>query len=251
MSNGNSAIHEPRRVPASHGWLWLKQGFSMVLDSPVHWIGAILIWLVVDIVLNLLPVISTLSALITPVLMGGVMQGACEQDSGKGFDIERLVAGFSENLQPLLVVGLVYMLGWIVIGLIAWITLGPLLSAATGYLEGNAVLPTEFVPGPLAWLPLLTALMLSVPLLMGVWFAPALVMLDKVPPMNALGMSMAACVKNMWPFLVYGVIGVIPLVVGALLWVAHSFIALVLGFLVLSPAIVASVYTSYRDIFRG
>lgn len=243
MTGDNGMIREPRRVPASHGWLWLKQGFAMVFASPVHWIGALLIWLVANVVFNLLPVISTLSALIAPVLMGGLMLGAYEQDIGKGFNIERLVAGFSESFRPLLVVGLVYMLGMIVIGLVASVTLGGLFSSATAYLGRDTALPLELAFNPLMWLPLLVALALSVPLLMAYWFAPALVMLDKVTPMDALGKSMAACSKNVWPFLVYGLAGAVVLILGA--------IPFFIGLLIVMPAIVASMYTSYRDIFRG
>lgn len=242
MTDSSGEIHEPRRVPPSHGWLWLKQGFSIVFANPVHWIGALLIWLVVNVVLNLLPVISTLSALIAPVLMGGLMLGAHEQDGGKGFNIERLVAGFSDSFRPLLVVGLVYMLGMIVIGLIASVTLGGLFSAATAYLGRDPALPPELAFNPLMWLPLLVALALSIPLLMAYWFAPALVILDKVTPMDALGKSMAACLKNAGPFLVYGLAGAVVLILGAL--------PFFIGLLIVMPAIVASIYASYRDIFR-
>jgi hypothetical protein len=41
--------------------------------------------------------------------------------------------------------------------------------------------------------------------MMAFWFAPALVMLDRVPAWRALVLSLRACVRNMLPFLVYSV----------------------------------------------
>jgi len=58
---------------------------------------------------------------------------------------------------------------------------------------------------------------------------------------DALKGSFFGCLKNILPFLIYGLI----------LMVA-SFIAtipLLLGWLVLGPVIGASVYTAYRDIY--
>jgi uncharacterized membrane protein len=47
--------------------------------------------------------------------------------------------------------------------------------------------------------------------------------------------------KNIWPFTVYGLIMLLLGVVAS--------IPFALGWLILGPVIIASVYTSYRDIF--
>jgi uncharacterized membrane protein len=82
---------------------------------------------------------------------------------------------------------------------------------------------------------------LSVPLYMATWFAPALIVSHDLAPAAALKASFYACLKNWLPFLVYGVV---LLVLGL-----AAAIPLGLGYLVLVPVLVASVYTSYRDIF--
>ena len=38
-----------------------------------------------------------------------------------------------------------------------------------------------------------------------IWFAPLLVVFNGLPPLEAMKLSFAACLKNMLPFLVYGV----------------------------------------------
>jgi uncharacterized membrane protein len=97
------------------------------------------------------------------------------------------------------------------------------------------------------WLSALMMLMivigLFIPVTMAVWFAPALVALDNVEPVKALKWSFFACLKNMWPFLVYGLLMLVLGIVAS--------IPFFLGWLLLGPVIIASVYTSYRDLFHA
>ena len=51
---------------------------------------------------------------------------------------------------------------------------------------------------------LLVALALSLVVAMAIWFAPALVVLRDVAPVEAMKASFAACLKNTVPLLVYG-----------------------------------------------
>jgi uncharacterized membrane protein len=88
---------------------------------------------------------------------------------------------------------------------------------------------------------MLLALALSVPVAMLFWFAPALVVLNQIAPVDALKQSWSACLKNVMPFLIYGVILLVPAIIATL--------PVALGWLVLGPAVVASMYTSYRDIY--
>jgi len=82
---------------------------------------------------------------------------------------------------------------------------------------------------------------LTIPLLMALWFAPALVMLHGLGPLEAMKLSFVGCLRNMLPFLLYGLI--------ALVLTVLAVIPVGLGLLVLGPMITASVYTAYKDIF--
>jgi uncharacterized membrane protein len=90
-------------------------------------------------------------------------------------------------------------------------------------------------------LAVLIALALMLPLLMALWFAPALVAFHDMGPLEAMKQSFAGCLKNLLPFLLYGVI----LLVAA----AIASVPIMLGWLVLGPVLAASVYTAYRDIY--
>jgi uncharacterized membrane protein len=92
----------------------------------------------------------------------------------------------------------------------------------------------------LAWL---IALGLIVPVVMTVWFAPPLVVFNELGAFDALQSSFLGCLKNIVPFLLYGLI--------LLGFAILASIPLCLGWLVLGPVIAASIYTSYRDIYFG
>ena len=53
----------------------------------------------------------------------------------------------------------------------------------------------------------LVVMALSIPLAMAIWFAPALVVFHDLQPLDAMKQSFAGCLKNIVPFLVYGIIG--------------------------------------------
>ena len=78
---------------------------------------------------------------------------------------------------------------------------------------------------------------------MAIWFAPALVVFRGVEPVAAMKLSFAGCMKNVIPFLVYSVIGLLLAIVAS--------IPLGLGWFVLGPMTIASVYTSYCDIYES
>jgi uncharacterized membrane protein len=87
----------------------------------------------------------------------------------------------------------------------------------------------------------LVALLLAIPLLMAFWFAPALIVLRGEEPFAAMKASFNACLRNIPPFLVYGLVG--------LLFAILATIPLGLGWFVLAPVYVATIYASYKDIF--
>jgi uncharacterized membrane protein len=78
---------------------------------------------------------------------------------------------------------------------------------------------------------------------MALWFAPALVVLRGMAPIEAIKESFLGCLKNVLPFLVYSIVLMVLGIVAA--------IPLGLGWLVLGPTLIASVYVSYRDIYGG
>ena len=82
---------------------------------------------------------------------------------------------------------------------------------------------------------------LMLPVMMAIWFAPALVLFHGKGALEAMQASFFGCLKNIVPFLVYSVV---MLVLGVLAAIPFG-----LGWLVLGPVLAASIYTSYKDIY--
>jgi len=150
--------------------------------------------------------------------------------------------GFKKNAGNLALVGVLYLVGTMLIGLFIGIGAAILIPALA--LSG-AVNPNDMSSlltlVPVIILIVLVALALMLPLFMAIWFAPALVVFHDVQPMAAMKMSFQGALKNIVPFLVYGIVGFALAIVAV--------IPLGLGMLVWAPLLWASIYTSYRDIY--
>lgn len=252
----------PMSVPAGHGWSWIADGFDLFRRSPLSWLGAIIVFGILTFLLNILPVIGPLIVtLFSPVIGAGFMIGCRDQDHGGNFKVAHLFSGFQENLKQLLLVGAMYLGAMLFIGLVMGITLGSTLAAMEGMdqmaAQDAAAVADTIKPADVL-LPILIALALFVPVLMAYWFAPPLVALGGVSAVEAIKLSFSACLKNILPFLVYGVVALVLAFVASLVSgivsVASPFLGvlvILLVILVLMPVLTASIYTSFRDIFRS
>jgi uncharacterized membrane protein len=227
-----------RAVAAGRGLSWFSEGWDLFKQSPLLWIVNFLVFMFVFIAIELVPLIGSIAGmLLAPVLGAGIMIGARAVHRGEGLEVGHLFAGFRERTGPLVVVGLLYMVGTAVILLVvfaalALIGVSVMGMGARGNLEALGV-------GVL--LAILIVAGLSIPLVMAYWFAPALVALNGFTPLEAMKTSFFACLKNFVPFFVYGLVGFVLAVAASL--------ALMLGWFVLAPVWMASMYAAYRDIF--
>lgn len=231
--NGNS-----RSVDAGAAFEWLRQGFAIFLVNGGYWVTVALILIVGMLALAAawLPGLMLLY-LLAPVVAGGVLEACRKASSDGAFAIQDIGAGFRHNTSNLLVLGAIFMGASLAIKAVVVILFG-------GSIAGGMMMPGAAGIGVLlggSLLALLFSSLLLVPLSMAMWFAPALVFFNNMTPVEALKASFNACLKNILPFLIYGLV----------VFVLMFFAALPagLGFLVLIPVLSGSVYVSYRDIF--
>lgn len=231
--NGNS-----RTVPASNAFEWLKQGWALFIVNPGLWIALTIVLLVILLGLNIVPMIGTLAAnLMMPVLSAGMLLACQKVSNGETLEIADLFTGFKQNTGDMIMLGVLYMVAMLIIVVVVIVLGGG--SMAGGMLMGRPAGVGLAFGGML--LAMLLWLVLSVPLFMAIWFAPALVFFNRMAPVDALKASFSACLKNFLSLLVYGLIVMVLMFFAAL----PAF----LGFLVLIPVLFGSVYVSYRDIF--
>ncbi len=228
---------EARQVAAGNGWSWIAYGFRLFKESPVIWIALFFIYVLIAMVLSIIPLFGPIVLnLLAPVFMAGFMLGCKAIEEGEELEINHLFAGFKIHTSRLITVGGIYLTGIIVIVGLVFIATGSaaLLSANPGHTT-----PAESSHLLLA---VLIALAAVIPLVMAYWFAPALVVFHDVKPVEAMKLSFNACLKNMVPFLVYGIASMVLMLI--------AMIPLGLGLLVMIPTITASLYTSYKDIYN-
>lgn len=245
MSDETTSIAQPPREPKTagieRGTQWLADGWRMFRAAPAIWIALTVVLFVIQVLLHLVPFLGGIaSALLMPVFLGGLMAGCAAQERDEDLQFDTLFAGFRANTGNLITLGLLSVAAMAAIALVAFLIGG---GAMMGALWGGQMAPvagaTLAVGGMLmAWL---LVMALSVPLTMALWFAVPLVMLGNAAPLAALKGSFSACLKNVLPFLVYGVV---VFVLGFIAAIPFG-----LGLLVLVPVVVGSVYASYRDIF--
>jgi hypothetical protein len=233
---------EIKTVSPGRGVAWLLEGFDYFRRSTGAWIGIGIILIIVTIASSIIPLAGLFLQILFPVIMGGLIMGCRFISDGGEMKINYLFAGFCENTGKLLLVGILYSAGLILITLIML----SVLFIVTGGVEFMLAIingDTGVVIDNSSNLLLVSLIGLSIylPLLMAIWFAPALIVLEGAGAVEAMKYSFIGCLKNIIPFLVYGVVS-LPLSLLAT-------VPILLGWFVLGPMIVASIYISCKDIF--
>lgn len=234
-------VPEGLKHPAGRGVTWISEGWRLFMRSPGVWIITTIVFFLLWFILAIIPFLGAIvTNLIFPVLMAGIMIGCRRVDESGELTIADLFAGFSRNAGPLMLLGLLYLAGFVVIMIVVFVLFGA--SFLPVLFRGGADVAGTIMPSvALMLIGLLVGLLLAMPLYMAIWFAPALVVFHDMAPVAAMRSSFRGCLHNMGAFLLYSLV----LLVLAIL----ASIPIALGWLVLAPVIWGSVYASYRDIY--
>lgn len=237
-ADAGAFISGGRAVAAGRGWAWVTGSFELFKARPGIWILIVIVLGLIFFGLGLVPFVGTLATwVLFPVFAGGLMLGCRALARDGELRVGHLFAGFQNRTGDLIVIGVLSIVAWIIvlIPLVAIVGGSAFMAMMSGDADAIVSMGVNFLLG------LLITLGLSVPVYMALWFAPALVVLHEVPPVAALRQSFSGCIKNIVPFLVYGVVMLVLSVVAML--------PLFLGLLVIVPMTLASVYVAYRDIY--
>ena len=230
----------PRRVPARAGLDWVTGTFKLFFKSPLMLSAAAAIFLGALIVLQFIPYAgAALSEIITPLLVAGFMRAFRAIDEGSDPEFPQLAAGFRSNALSLAMVGAIYL---------GMVTAVVLLMKGLGvdYAAMMQAMQQGTSPEQLAaelqgkGLLLLLGLALILPALAATWYAPALILFGNARPLQAMGLSLKACVIN-WPALTVNGLAMIP----AMLLVLIP----LFGMLILLPVMLGTAYLGYQAMF--
>lgn len=271
-SLNRSGMLAARRAPWGRGAGWVADGFRAFAADAGAWIGIGLLMLVGSLLLQVgLPVIGTVIVfLLSPLLVGGLMQALDERGSGRALQVRDLLRAFSgSHVGALVRIGGVSLL----LNIVAFVLMLFFVDRVAGVqaltsLAQNpdmlrSALDLTYALGLLVGLLIYVGLL--VPITMLVWFAPALVVLEGESAGTAMKHSFVGCMRNMGPYIVYGLVGLLFLPLMLVLPVAAiaatgspSLLPVLLAvlvnvfvaFLVALPVGLASIHAAYRDIFH-
>ncbi|MEX0960726.1 MAG: BPSS1780 family membrane protein [Burkholderiales bacterium] len=239
-----------RRTAATQGWRWIVGGFAIFRANPLMWFAFVLtLFLLVQLVAYV-PFFGAVLMLLYPVLIAGLMSGCHDVENGRPLQATHLIAGFWRDPLQLCTLGAIYLIGQI---LTMWLMVAIGGEELLILLEGDPDrLDADVVASAFGklMLALLVGTLVSLPLLMAIWFSPLAVAFGKLRALPAMKASIIACWKNMLPLFVYGLV-LLALMVVAMIPFGLAAGQANPGIWFVMPFVLPSVYVSYRDIFRA
>lgn len=254
------------RYPAKQGMAWLRAAYQMFSQHRAPWLLLVLTYFVVLMLIRIVPFVGPFAmTIMKPVFAVGLLAAAWHQERGGVPQLSHLFQGFRANLRALLVLGVFFVVGITVAVYASALVDG---GALIDFIGSGGSLTEEQLAAKLAdprlTLGMLFSALLSLPVLVATWWAPALVVFQDATAGAALGASLRAALANWRALLSYGLAvffygGVIPAV-------AYTLFALVVPAQALSLVVVAlllpyslffaatlhvSDYVSYRDVFHA
>lgn len=248
--------------PATRGVAWLREAYAMLSRARLQWILLLMAYYIVMGLIDLVPFIGQLAVpVLKPVFAVGFLAAAWSQERGGKPEPRQLFQGFRANLGALLPLGIFLLIG---------ISLAVLASALVDggklvdLLSGKAKFDEDTFAGGAIQRGMLFAAACALPVMLALWYAPALVVFHGCTAGVALVLSLRACFANWRPLSVYGVmvafygVAVPGMVMGLLGFLLPAMAGLFISVMVLTPylfLVIATLhisdYVSYRDIFHA
>jgi len=248
-----------RVVLPARGLAWLAEGWRMFRAAPFGWLALVFAYLMGTMLLSAVRLVGPLAvALLVPALSVGFMAASRAAWRRQPVELAMLAAGFRERLPAQLVLGVVYLIGFFGAIFGSALADGGALAQA---LLGAAPQAEVADPGGAMAAGLLLSVLLYLPTMMLLWFAPVLVAWHGVGPAKALFYSAVAFWLNLRAFVVYalGLVAALFVIIGALTLLvallpagaaAAGVQSMILPLaLLLLPTLFGSYYASYRDVF--
>lgn len=234
---------EARKVKALHGWMWITHGYWLFKKNPLLWMVLTSIGVVGIFGIAAIPVVGDpLSTLLFPALLAGYMFGCHALAQGEELELAHLFTGFQKHAQKLVALGGINLVAQLLILGVMKITGGATLVSIMMNGRAGTEDPTVLMHAMAgAGVAILLGATLFTVLLMAMQFAPMLVIFRQMAPVPAMKASLRAFVRNVIPLTVYSLL-LLPFAILASL-------PMMLGWLVLLPIIITSLYAIYRDLF--
>jgi uncharacterized membrane protein len=238
---------EIQKTPASHGLLWIKHGYRLIMRSPLKAVSLAMVFVLLLRIIIILPVeFVLLGMLVSPVIFAGYMQICRALEYSQKIEPLFIFAGFKNRTAQLILLGGMMLLGMIIVTLIflviSWEALNVIYTTYGKQLNPGLLMEAMLKPES----GMLPGMMVGFILMQGLFhamqFATMLVFFDLETPLAAFKTSVRAIVNNIIPLSVY-------IFLLQLLSFAASPLPRIIGLVILLPIGLTSIYVAYRDIF--
>ncbi|MYN07296.1 BPSS1780 family membrane protein [Pseudoduganella aquatica] len=243
------------KLPASTGWLWIKQGYGMFKQQPGNLTSLAMLYAMLNLLLNIVPYIGPLAwVILTPVFSVALIQAGADVEQGKRVTPKLLTVGFQKPaFGKLVAVGLLYMAAAaLAIGLATLASDGMLIKLLTGQVPHNSPEARDASLGG-AFLVIMAA---GIPAAMAFCFAAPLIYFQKM----GVGKSIFFSFFGVWR--AFKTFAVFLISMFGLMLLLSQTVALLFGrtpalyMMVMQVVLVlfsvlfhCSLYASYRQIF--
>jgi len=237
--NGTSS---GRTVASGRGVDWWSEAWALFVKAAGMWIVLAILLVLILVVVNFVPLLGQIAvALLLPAFAGSWMVAARKVEQGGELapgDLFTALRG--DKLTPLLILGALLLAFGVAIAVVAGLLgAGAIVGVAAGGADRSIGAALAALSAGL--LAFGVMLLIGVVASMALWFAPALVVFRGTKPLDALRISFATSLKNIVPFLLWTLIYIVASIVAS--------IPFGLGWIVLVPVTMLTVYVSYRDVF--
>jgi hypothetical protein len=228
-----------RKVSPFNGPAWLVEGVKLFFRFPGPWMMLLAFGSLIMLIGQLVPVIGPLFFYATYFIWIAGLMACCRLlHQGQPFQFQQVFVGFKSGARTLMSLSLIYTV--IEITVIAFFTepfIRQLQSPQMSQQEMQQLLQDPEFLKALLW-----SRLALVPVQMAMVFTPALVLFQQRSLLSAVQLSFAACMQN-FPAVVLYLLSLVAMGVLATL-------PALLGWFILIPATIASVYFAYMDIFE-
>lgn len=238
-SSPTTGGNEPRTVLPIKGAQWLIEGGKLFFQYPGPWMAIIAFGIFVLLLSQLVPVVGPLFYYTTHfVWIAGLMSCCRAFQLRQPFSFQRLFDGFKSGTRTLMSLSLMYAVVSLSVDLY-------FMEPFIKQLQNPQATPKDLqqlMQNPDFFKAVLWSALTMLPIQMALVFTPALVLFQQKSLIGALQLSFSACMKNFPAVVVY-------LLTLTVLGILATLPAL-LGWLILVPAIIGSIYLAYDEIFE-
>ena len=238
---------EIRKLKAVRGWLWVRQGYQLIMRNPLFSVALALVCTLAMFLVFRIPVIGQFLALmLMPMIITGYARVCRALEEDEPVKFSHLLAGFEKHAKRLFALGGILMLGVLISSMTMILIGGSRLAGLFANMHTITSQPAlnnaMQAAGPMAAFSLLVGFVLICVLMLAFQYAPMLVYFNNLKPFAAFRASLAGSLRNIIPYTLYSII--IQLITLILSLLPYN-----IGLILLLPLGLTSLYVSYRNIF--